>query len=146
MRFQIATGPEHTYTVHFDRDLPLLLLNRTQPWRTPSPLLASPHARLRLAQRLAALNRIHRPFELLRPTSKFAAVLGDLALIDGLVEILNVDRYSATLQVGALFPPLEVATRFAECVRDHFYAGEALELTPIDDSPRCDDPVIKSLE
>jgi hypothetical protein len=142
MRFQIATGPEHTYTVHFDRELPLLLPTRNPPWRTPSPLLASPNARLHLARRLAALNRVHRPFELLRPTSKFAAVLGDLALIDGLVEILNVDRYSATLQIGALFPPLEVATRYAECMRDHFYAGEPLEFIPIDDSPRCDDRLV----
>lgn len=72
-------------------------------------------------------------------------MLGDLALIDGLVEILNVDRYAATLQLGALFPPREVSTRFAECMRDHFYADETLEFIPIDDRHRCDDPTIKSL-
>jgi len=64
-------------------------------------------------------------------------------LIDGLVEIVNVDRSSATLQIGALFPPLDVATRYAECIPDHLDAGEPLECIPIDDSPRRDDPIIK---
>jgi len=49
-------------------------------------------------------------------------------VIEGLVEIEGADRYSATLLIGGMFAPQLVGLRFAQCVRDHFYPEESVEL------------------
>lgn len=128
-----------------DSDLPL-------PWMFEEKLLrrspvavsdllhrTSPRWRARFALRVARRNRGKMPYELASPGRTYFQLLADLASIDGLVEIRDIDRYTLQVQHGRLFAQLPLGRAVAGAFARHLYAEEPFlfgdESAPNPESP-----------
>jgi len=80
----------------------------------------------RLAEHLCRINLGKFSLELPRPRETFLAFLEELVLVKGLVRVVDVARYSLTLETGRCFSCLAVCQALADCVVRHFYPTETV--------------------
>ncbi|MFM7115104.1 MAG: hypothetical protein ACKO81_03145 [Planctomycetota bacterium] len=115
----------------------LLDSDRPLPWMFDERLLrrspvavcdllhhTSPRWRTRFAMRVAKRNRGKMPYELGSPGRSYFQLLGDLASIEGVVEIRDINRYTLQVQHGYMFTELPLGRAVARAFARHLYADE----------------------
>lgn len=118
----------NVFLLDSDRPLPWMFEERLLR-RSPvalSDLLhrTSPRWRSRFALRVARRNRGRMPYELASPSRTYFQLFGELANIDGVVEIRDLDRYTLQVRHGWLFTQFPVGRAVARAFARHLYADE----------------------
>jgi len=86
----------------------------------------SPQWRLRYARHIARRNRGKMQFELVEPARDYYELLLELAAIDGIVEIQDLNRYSLLIHYGRLFEPVQIGQAIGSAISRKLYPDEPL--------------------
>jgi len=119
--------PQHR-SVHFDRELPVLL-SRNAAWERGIVLDRSAPID-RLAAYAARHSQGRFPVELVGLRNTLADFLTDLLFLPGLESILDCTRYSLSVKVGVCFDAMTVAEGVARVVHQHFFESERFDFSP----------------
>jgi hypothetical protein len=86
-----------------------------------------PRWRVRYALRVARRNRGRVPFELVAPARVYHQLLIELASVEGLLEVQDIDRYSLHLVFGQLFSPIEIGLEVGMVLSSKLYPDEPFD-------------------
>lgn len=114
--------------VHLSSELPLFPPPFRPRFASPGqPRVLSRATHLEsMTEHLCRINRGNFSLELPQPRETFRAFLEELAVVKGLVRVVDVARYSLTIEVGRCFPVLPVCQAIADCIVCHFYSSETV--------------------
>lgn len=139
MKCKIKKTPvlENAVRLEFDRVIPPLFPKPPRPQgRFASDenekvlFWSNPISRGSHAVRVARLNAGKFHFELVNPAKTYRELFESLSRVDGLVELVDLDRYTLGIQVGGMFSVGEVAREVARLFQQSFYWDEELEWGP----------------
>jgi hypothetical protein len=120
--------------VEFDRVIPQLFPRSKVLPRQPvsgdkekAIFTSTPSARARHALRVARRNAGRFPFERANSCKVYAELFERIVAIEGLVEVVDLNRYTLGIEVGGLFNLSEVATQFVTVIQQAFYPEEEID-------------------
>jgi hypothetical protein len=104
------------------------VLGRFAPGDNEKVLFGStPTFRAKHALRVARGNAGKFSFEFISPTKAYLELFERLASIEGLVEVVDLDRYSLGMEAGGLFNVVDVARELVSVIQQTFYPEEEIE-------------------
>ena len=132
--------------LHFNRRLPRFEAPQySHPFLSPSTdmIVPRPKARLRLGRYLAKKNASQNPIEIGNPVAAYQHMLDELAEIDGLIHVQQVNTYTLQFVVGKLFNPKKIGRQVAKVISKALFQGR-LQFTDVqeDDQTQTKQPSV----
>ncbi len=133
----MLTRDVNRVTIHFSCELPILIPTfQPHEWALPYPWLLSRATSLAgFADRLCRVNAGKFSVELSSPGQSFRDFVEELVVVPGLVQVLDSDRYSLTIETGECFSTATVCQAVADCVTRHFHPTET---AIVEGEPECE--------